>query len=448
MTEEIAIKIVSLSDSFSSLWSEMAEELGVRSIVVESAQQPIMSPSDVTAVVIAAGGEEDRGLDSLLSFERAEDPPVYLVGSNTSHRFGVEAIRRGAADYFVLPEDVDILRRTLSARVEAARERHSGAHARPESAFSIMIGESPKLRETLSKAERILAHSEVTVLIGGETGTGKELLARAIHDGGPRGGGPFVAVNCTAIPANLLESELFGHEKGAFTDAHQSKPGLFEEAHCGTLFLDEVGHLPLDLQGKLLRVLEDRRIRRVGGTETRDVDVRVLAATHVDLHEAVKHGEFRKDLFYRLNVVSLDLPPLRERDDDLNLLAKHFIGSLADRYGLPTPKLTPEIRSALRSHPWPGNIRELRHALERALLLSDPGTLDTSELIQSNKAQPSAAHDGMPFPATLRDITRAAASRAVSVCDGNKSRASRMLGISRSRLQRLLDDVGEEDSDD
>lgn len=448
MTKEIALKTITLSDSFRSLWSDMAEELGVRSILIEPKQQPGMSLSDTAAVVIAAGGEEDRGLDVLLSFEGSDEPPVYLVGSITSHRFGVEAIRRGAADYFALPDDLDMLRRTLASRVEATRERRSGAHARPRSVFSTMIGNSATLRDTLNKAERVLVHSDVTVLIEGETGTGKELLARAIHDGGPRGAGPFVAVNCTAIPANLLESELFGHEKGAFTDAHQAKPGLFEEAHSGTLFLDEVGHLPLELQGKLLRVLEEKQIRRVGATETRDVDVRIVAATHVDLGEASDRGEFRQDLFYRLNVVLLNLPPLRERGEDLELLARHFVQLLADRYGLPTPKLTPEVVTAIRSHTWPGNVRELRHSFERALLLSEPGTIDTAELIEPRKLPRPATPDGMPFPATLRDITRTAANRAVAVSDGNKSRAARILGISRSRLQRLLDDEGEEDTDD
>lgn len=448
MTEQIVLKIISLSDSFHSLWSDIAEELGVRSIVIEPKHQQGMNRSNEAAVVVAAGGEEDRGLDVLLSLQGSDDQPVYLVGANTSHRFGVEAVRRGAADYFALPDDVDMLRRTLASRVEIARERRSGAHARPESVFSTMIGNSPTLRETLGKAERVLAHSDVTVLIGGETGTGKELLARAIHDGGPRCGGPFVAVNCTAIPANLLESELFGHEKGAFTDAHQAKPGLFEEAHCGTLFLDEVGHLPLELQGKLLRVLEETRIRRVGGTETREVDVRILAATHVDLSEAAERGEFRQDLFYRLNVVSLNLPPLRERAEDIELLAGHFIHQLADRYGLPIPRLTPDIVTALRSYNWPGNVRELRHALERALLLSEPGRIEPTELIQSHKPRRSEAQASMPFPATLKEITRAAANRAVEVCGSNKSQAARMLGISRSRLQRLLDDDGEEDANE
>jgi transcriptional regulator with PAS, ATPase and Fis domain len=306
------------------------------------------------------------------------------------------------------------------------------------------LGESPALRAVLAKARRVLPHGDVTVLIHGETGTGKELLARALHDGGPRRDGPFVAVNCAAIPAALLESELFGHERGAFTDAHQAKAGLFEEADRGTLFLDEVGHLPLGLQGKLLRALEDKRIRRVGATESRTVDVRIIAATHVDLAEAVRQGQFREDLFYRLNVVSLDLPPLRERGGDIELLAEAFVAGLAARYRLPAPPLTQEVRAALRAHRWPGNVRELRHAIERALLLSEPGRLDPGELIPQNVPSGRAAGPA-GGPATLAQIIAAAVEAALARHGGNKSAAARELGISRQRLQRILDhgDVGE-----
>jgi transcriptional regulator with PAS, ATPase and Fis domain len=277
------------------------------------------------------------------------------------------------------------------------------------------------------------------VLIGGETGTGKELLARGIHDGGPRAGGPFVAVNCAAIPATLLESELFGHEKGAFTDARTAKPGLFEEAHLGTLFLDEIGHLPLELQGKLLRALEEKRIRRVGGSEERVVDARIIAASHVKLDQAVARGEFRQDLFYRLNVVSLQLPPLRERGSDIEMLARKFATDLAQRYGVQVPVLTPDLLVALRGHNWPGNVRELRHAIERALLLSEHGSLDPDELVPRATAGQTGTSNQIPFPATLREISIAAAHRTLAACDGNKSDAARRLGISRSRLQRLLD---------
>ena len=226
------------------------------------------------------------------------------------------------------------------------------------------------MRRTIEQAERVAPHGDVTILIGGETGTGKELLARAIHYHSPRAAAPFVEINCAAIPANLLESELFGHERGAFTGAVTAKPGLFELANGGTLFLDEIGNLPLELQPKLLRALESRSIRRVGGQAARQIDVRVVAATHVDLAAASRVGEFRQDLYYRLNVVALTLPPLRAREHDVELLAETFVTRIATTYGLPVPPLTPEVRAALRTQPWPGNVRELRNAIERALVLS------------------------------------------------------------------------------
>jgi transcriptional regulator with PAS, ATPase and Fis domain len=312
--------------------------------------------------------------------------------------------------------------------------------------FENMIGESDALKATLAKAARVVGHADVTVLIGGETGTGKEVLARALHEGGPRANEPFVAVNCAAIPSNLLESELFGHEKGAFTDAKQARAGLFEEADRGTLFLDEIGHLPFHLQGKLLRALEDKRIRRVGDTRDREIDTRIIAASHVDLPGAVAQGEFRQDLFYRLNVVTLELPPLRDRGGDIEVLAKEFAKSLAARYQVPVPEVTPEVLAAIRAHSWPGNVRELQHAIERALLLSPPGTLDPSELALHSTHESGTNTGGLPFPATLRDINTAAANAAVSYCDGNKSAAARQLGISRARLQRLLEH-GDDDED-
>jgi two-component system response regulator HydG len=415
VTETPALAIVKLSESFASLWQDLAQELGVQSLILDI-EELGSSSQDLVAVLVAGGGEESQGLDTLLSIPETKRAPVYLIGASTSHRFGVEAVRRGAADYFALPADVDLLRRTLASRLETERERRSGAHARPDDMFSAIIGESDTLKATLEKARRVISHRDITVLIGGETGTGKELLARAIHEGGPRADGPFVAINCAAIPGNLLESELFGHVKGAFTDAHTNKPGLFEEADSGTLLLDEIGHLPLELQGKLLRTLDEKLIRRVGGTESREIDVRILAATHVDLEQAVAQGEFRQDLFYRLNVVSLE------------------------RYGMPTPKLSPELLLMLRSHSWPGNVRELRHAIERSLLLSKPGTLDPAELIKAAKPSEIATEGKFPFPTTLRELNHLAAQQTVDGLAGNKSAAARALGISRSRLQRLLDD--------
>jgi DNA-binding NtrC family response regulator len=441
VTDQLTLTIVKLSDSFHSQWGDLEDELRVRCTFLEAGVPP---PADTIAVVVAAGGEEDQGLDVLLTLPQTPQAWTYLVGASTSHRFAIEAVRRGASDYFALPGDLDLLRRTLAARVEAARERAPQPPTPQDrvDVFREIIGESSALRATLEKAGRILPHGHVTVLIDGDTGTGKEVLARALHEGGPRASAPFVAVNCAAIPPSLLESELFGHEKGAFTDAQHAKPGLFEEAHTGTLFLDEVGHLPLHLQGKLLRALEDRHIRRVGGTQSREVDVRIIAATHVNLRDAVSQGEFREDLFYRLNVITLRLPPLRDRGDDLALLAESFAQSLAARYDLTPPELTPEIMATLRAHSWPGNVRELRHAIERALLLSPPGTISPSELDVTPQGGGTTASHPLPFPATLHEITAAAAQAAVAMHDGNKSAAARQLRISRARLQRLLD--GEE----
>jgi DNA-binding NtrC family response regulator len=284
-----------------------------------------------------------------------------------------------------------------------------------------------------------MAHRNARALILGETGTGKELLARAIHAGSPRSGAPFVAVNCSAFPEHLIESELFGHERGSFTDAHSAKPGLFEMADNGTLFLDEIGDLPLSLQAKLLRVLEDGQIRRVGATRSRNVDVRILAATNDALPERVRQGRFREDLFFRLSAVVLRLPPLRERGDDVILVAEALLTRLAVEHQLPVPRLREDVRHRLRSHSWPGNIRELKNALERALLLSPPGALAVSELL----AEPAVQRAGpIPFPARLHEITTAAVQATVRLCSGNRSESARRLGISPRRLRRLLNGSG------
>jgi transcriptional regulator with PAS, ATPase and Fis domain len=289
----------------------------------------------------------------------------------------------------------------------------------------------------VAHARRVAAIRDVTVLIGGETGTGKELLARAIHYHSPRRKAPFVEINCAAIPANLLESELFGHEKGSFTGAVAAKPGLFEMADGGTIFLDEVGSLPIDLQPKLLRALESRELRRVGGQVNKKVDVRVVAATHADLSQSIANGSFREDLYYRLNVIHLVLPPLRDRGEDIIVLAETFAAQLAKQHELPVPRLSAEVKSGLRAHPWPGNIRELRNAIERALVLSSPGDLDLSDLLLPRSERQESG--SLPFPAPLGTIIRAAVLETLSRVDSNKSEAARRLGISRPRLQRILD---------
>jgi DNA-binding NtrC family response regulator len=444
-TEPVWIALVRLSDSFRSAVTQVAAELGadVLEWAPGTAETP---PPGVAVVLVLAGGEEGPALD-LLGDLRERGAPIFVVGAAADHRLAATALQRGAGDYFVLPEDLDLLRRSLERELREARGRREAArfaeHERRATGFETILGRSAALQRTLGLAARVAPHGDVTVLIGGETGTGKELLARAIHYASPRAAAPFVDINCAAIPAGLLESELFGHERGAFTGATATKPGLFEMAHGGTLLLDEVGNLPLELQPKLLRALEGRQIRRVGGQATRQVDVRVIAATHVDLAAAVRRGEFREDLYYRLHVVALVLPPLREREGDAELLAETFLARLATSYGLPVPPLTPEVRAVLRGHGWPGNVRELRNAIERALVLSPPGSLLLEELQPA--VERASAGDGLPFPVDLATLTRAAAARMLRLTAGNKSEAARRLGISRPRLQRLLDGLTDDD---
>ena len=445
MTEQKwSIAVVQLSDSFRTTLSDLARDLRA-SVVAWSPDGSGQSiPAGTSVLIVLAGGTESAALDVLDGLP--EGVPRYVVGASQDHRIAAAAVQRGARDYFALPDDLEILRRSLEREAREVEGRMAaGKFAEVERrahGFDTILGRSPALRQSLQQAARVAEHRDVTVLIGGETGTGKELVARAIHYESPRGAEPFVEVNCAAIPANLLESELFGHEKGAFTGAASAKPGLFELAHGGTLFLDEVATLPLELQPKLLRALESREIRRVGGQQTRQVDVRVVAATHTDLRTAVNQGQFREDLYYRLNVVALTLPPLRDREGDVELLAETFISRISTSYGLPVPPLTPELRAALREYRWPGNVRELRNSVERSLVLSPRGTLRLEEM---GLRQDAVRSEGaLPFPATLAVLTRAAAVAMLQLTEGNKSAAARRLGISRPRLQRLLD--GTDDS--
>src|SRR5213082_3517715 len=419
---DVALLVVRLSDSFGDFWPALARELDVP--LTEWTPGPDAPPPPRAGVVlVAAGGHETEVGSVLLLLGMPADIPVVAVG---------------ASDYFALPDDRDGLRDALAVAVQRRRAAigraalsllEAQAHA-----FRDIVGESPALRAALERAARVVPHAKATVLITGETGTGKELLARALHYGGPRAAAPFVELNCAALPPPLLESELFGHERGAFTDARTAKPGLFEVAEGGTLFLDEIDRLAPELQGKLLRALEQKTMRRLGATVSHTVDVRIVAATNTDLAAAVQHGLFREDLYYRLNVVTLELPPLRARGQDVVLLAEFFLSRFSARYGLPEPPLTPEARRTLLAHSWPGNIRELRNTIERTILLSPAGTFAVAEL---GPARVTTAAAPVPFPATLAEIQKAAARAMLAATGGNRSEAARRLGISRSRLLRL-----------
>ncbi|HEX7020268.1 MAG TPA: sigma 54-interacting transcriptional regulator [Gemmatimonadaceae bacterium] len=437
------LRVLSLSDSFATLWPSLAESHGLT--LVDVTEAGALQPHAAAVNIVVAAGHEHE-LEALLSQVPRGNDYLVVIGSLADHRIAVEVIRAGAIEYFALPGDLPLLQSWLGATVERmhaaeqATEFAAGENARYR--FDGILGDSPALRVALERAARVIPRAGITVLITGETGTGKELLARAIHYNGPRRDAPFVDLNCAAIPEQLLESELFGHEKGAFTGASAAKPGLMELANGGTLFLDEIGHLALGLQGKLLRALEERAIRRVGGTRTIPVDVRIVAATHVELREAVRKGEFRQDLYYRLNVVPIELPALRDRVQDIAPLARHFIDRFAREYGTTAVQLTADAEHALRSRSWEGNVRELRNAVERAVVLADGPTLDARDFDEPLSSTRAAGE--LPFPATMSEITRAAAERMLAVCGGNKTEAARRLSISRPRLLRLLSSTADE----
>jgi DNA-binding NtrC family response regulator len=430
------LSVIALSRSFEGFWNDLALDLGAAIDVVGPAAA-VSSLPETVAIIVAAGGAERDATLWLETHSVRRGLPTLVVGTDPTRRTAMQLVARGASDYFALPDDLEIFRNAIAAAVSGPRARGAAAPAGREDAFAAIVGESEALKKVLARAARLLPHRKASVLIVGETGTGKELLARALHAGGPRRDAPFVAINCSALPEHLIESELFGHERGSFTDAHAAKPGLFEVANAGTLFLDEIGDLPLGVQAKLLRVLEDKEIRRIGGTKSRTVDVRIVAATNDRLLDRVREGSFREDLFFRLSTVMLTLPPLRERGDDLVLIAQALLTRLAREHDLAAPALTADLHARLRAHPWPGNVRELKNSLERALLLSPAGELSTDELLPP--AETRAPHDGpIPFPALLHTITTAAAQATVQLCAGNRSESARRLGISPRRLRRLL----------
>ena len=312
--------------------------------------------------------------------------------------------------------------------------------------FDRIIGRAPALQEALARAAKV-APAETTVLLTGESGTGKELVARAIHHASPRADGPFVAINCAALPETLVDSELFGHEKGAFTGADKQKPGRFELAAGGTLFLDEVADLPPSVQAKLLRVLQEHEFQRVGGTATLRSDVRLITATNRELARAVEEGKFREDLFYRLNVFNVHLPPLRERSADILLLANHFVRELGSRIGRGEPGLSRDAQELLRSYPWPGNIRELANAVERALILADGGLLTAAHIgLDRGRGQRLEAGNGQvsekSVPEALADLEKRAILAAVEHTKGNKTQAAAILGITRTKLHTRLKRLG------
>ncbi|MDH3734638.1 MAG: sigma-54 dependent transcriptional regulator [Gemmatimonadota bacterium] len=435
----VSIQLVVCTPAFERYWDELAARLEVGIERLASSSQITGGPGRVT--ILSCGGDEAGAAEHVTRVLAAGGVDPIVVGTEPDHRLAVRLIRIGAGSYYALPGDAALFEADLADLI--SRDAITPAPAAAGYDFSSLVGEHPDFLAAIQHVSKVIPAAGTTVLIMGETGTGKELFARAIHDNGPRAHGPFIAINCSAIPANLLEAELFGHAKGAFTGATANRPGLVEAASGGTLFLDEISAMPVELQGKLLRFLEERESRRLGEVRTRTVDVRVLAAANLDLRAAIERGDFRQDLYFRLAVLPMTLPPLRERGEDTVLLARHFVSKFSETYGVPVRPLSGGATKALRGHLWPGNVRELRNAIERALLLCHGDRIEASDLgLEDSVLAPgrtSGAENPLPFPATLDQLEEAAALAMLERCRGNKSDAARRLGITRSRLYRLLE---------
>jgi DNA-binding NtrC family response regulator len=369
--------------------------------------------------------------------------PIVLLTAFGSVDTAIQSMKQGAFDYLVKPVDLDELVLTMKRAVEHRRlvEAHRMLqHAATDRSRPVsLIGQSKNMVEVFKLVGKV-SHGRTAILIQGESGTGKELIARAIHDNSLRASQQFVAVNCSAIPDSLLESELFGHIKGSFTGAHTMRRGLVEEAHNGTFFLDEVGDLSPAGQAKLLRVLQEGEVRRVGSNEAVRVDIRVIAASRRSLTELVATGRFREDLLYRLNTVTIHLPPLRERPEDIPLLAEFFLARYGDDKEVSVTSLSSEAMRALVEYSWPGNVRELQHVIERAVALATHSILSIddfpSEVIQFGRG---ASNHKKLVPGTLKALQREQVLKMLESAHGNKERTARLLGISRRTLYRLLD---------
>jgi len=383
------------------------------------------------------------GLDLLKSI-RSLSPDTYVIlmtafGSVDS---AVASMKQGAYDYITKPFKMDefviLVRKALEEQKLRQEVKTLRAEVQHKYSFGNIIGKSQPMQEVYTLIKRVAFH-KTTVLITGQSGTGKELVAKAIHYNSPRSDFPFVVVNCSAIPETLLESELFGHVQGAFTGAISSRKGLFEEAERGSVFLDEVGNIPPSIQVKLLRVLQEREIRRLGGAENIKVDVRLIAATNVDLYEEVRKGQFRDDLYYRLNVVHINLPSLRDRPEDIPLLIQHFLNKYSHEYGVGEKQLSKEALRILMDYEWPGNVRELENCIERAVTLGRHETIKPEDLPShlANAAHESVQVPELPENLTLKELEIEYIRKILTKTGGNKVKAAAILGINRRTIYRL-----------
>ncbi|MBN2124814.1 MAG: sigma-54-dependent Fis family transcriptional regulator [Deltaproteobacteria bacterium] len=427
-------------------WGYEVAEAEDGAVAVEQAQE---RPFDLVLMDIRM--IKVSGLQALREI-KAFNPaiPVIIMTAYSSVETALEALKNGAYDYLTKPLDFDELRLAMERAMDHTQLREENRRLRESLGAHFdrrnIIGRSEAMVRVLETVAQV-APSEATVLIAGESGTGKEMIAGAIYGNSPRRDGPFVKINCAAITETLLESELFGHEKGAFTGAHRRKEGRFVQAHGGTLFLDEISEMSLAMQVKLLRVLQEREVVRVGGEEVIRVDVRVLAATNRDLLEEIEAGRFREDLYYRLNVVNLVIPPLRERREDIPLLAKQFLDRFSEGNRKRVRGFTPQAMDRLIKYEWPGNVRELMNAVERGVVLTRSEYLDEEDLplavLGEEEALPAAGTGGAPEESLpLEEVERSTILRTLEAAGGNKSEAARRLGITRKTLHKKLKKYG------
>jgi DNA-binding NtrC family response regulator len=402
--------------------------------------------ADLILTDLRLPGMDGLELLHLMRRQNSEVPVIVMTAFGTIET-AVEAMKAGAADFLLKPFSLDhlmtVVRKALELRALQDENRKLREELGRRYQFDNIVGRSPAMQEIFATILRV-APSRATVLLAGESGVGKDLIARAIHYHSPRKDRPFVKINCTALPENLMESELFGYEKGAFTGAVGSKPGKFEQADTGTAFLDEIGDVPASVQVKLLRVLQEREFERLGSNKTRHIDVRIVAATNQDLRAALEQGTFREDLYYRLNVVPMNIPPLRERREDIPFLAEHFVRKLAAQSDSPVSSITDAAIQRLMGYHWPGNVRELENVIERSLVLCTGTELDAPDirLDTAPRSRVQTAENFLPEGMTLDEYEQAVIREALRRAEGNKSQAARLLGLTRNALRYRLAQMG------
>jgi DNA-binding NtrC family response regulator len=450
----MAARILIVDDEKLIRWSisERLAKEGLSSVEAGdgAAATGALAAGPVDLVLLDLNLPDTDGLTLLRQFQsQAPELSVVIMTADSSVDKAVEAMKLGAHDYLTKPFNFDelvmIVRRALET---TGLRREAGARIREaKERFGIqnVVGRSKAMRDIVALARKVARSEASTVLLRGESGTGKDVIARAIHYESSRGGAAFMNITCTALPDTLLESELFGHERGAFTDAKNQKKGLLELADGGTLFLDEIGDMSPSLQAKLLRVLEERSFRRVGGTVDVRVDVRVIAATNRDLEKALRDRTFREDLYYRLNIIPITLPPLRERPEDIAELVDHFVAFYSKEFKRPFKGVTPEALARLKAHSWPGNVRELRNVLERACLLAAGETLGPDDILLGRASMEPDAAKPFTLPAggiVLEDLEKELVRQALERSGGNQTKAAALLGISRDQLRYRLEKHG------